>query len=292
MRKLKQNKTFYLLFLILGVYIWCLDCSWGVQEVSNGAYNEQLFSLIEDSFVLSKAYAQAPPVENAEGKGRTSKRRLPDPGKIRTAPSRLNLLAPPGQPASPPSMPAEIAPPAGGQPGPNVPGAFPSGPNGAPEKGIGSPVHVKVIDGMVQVLAENTSFGDVMNAMAKEMGFRLKIPSDLSGKKVSISLYDVPVDRALIRLFSLVQEKNYKVKYSPDGNVTHVEVIEVKSSAEGPATVPEAGGESRRGPVAARQPQRRYQPYRPPAIRPRSMPSLPPSRNIIPPGSGNIRPPE
>jgi len=292
MRKLKQNRTFYLLFLILWGYIWCFDCSWGVHEVRNGVHYERLYSLVEDSFVLSRAYAQAPPVENAKGKGRTSKRRLPDSGKIRTTPSRLNLLAPPGQPAPMPLMPQEIAPPTGGHPGPNVPGAFPSGPDRAPEKGTGGPVHVKVIDGMVQVLAENTSFGDVMNAMAKEMGFRLKIPADLSGQKVSISLYDVPVDRALIRLFSLVQEKNYKVKYSPDGNVTHVEVIEVKSSAEGPSAIPEASGQSRRSPVAARQPQRRYQPYRPPAIRPRPVPSLPPSRNILPPGSDTMRPPE
>lgn len=288
MKKLKQSKVTHLFFLTLLLCMSIFDYGSAVAERDTAfSVKGSRFTSIANPVKIVESGASIVAAANIEGKSTPERRRPFDPAKIRTTPSRLPSLAPPGQPVPSHTVPKENALIPPGPPMPMSREGFPGSPEtgsemSSPMTVSGGPVHVKLGEGVVQVLAENSSFGEVMNAMAREMGFRLKIPSDLSGKRVSISLYDVPVDRAIIRLFSLVQEKNYKVKYSKGGQVTNVEVVEVKISAETPSAMP--GGNQKISPSVRRQPERRYQPYRPPAVRPspRSLPSRPPANTGSP----------
>lgn len=91
------------------------------------------------------------------------------------------------------------------------------------------PITVEFSDGNINLLAEDRSFGEVLDAMAKTVSFTAKVPSELRSKKISIRMYNAALDRAVTRLFTLVQEKNYKVKFDSSGKITSLEVISGKS---------------------------------------------------------------
>jgi len=90
------------------------------------------------------------------------------------------------------------------------------------------PISVEIKDNRISLLAEQRAFREVFDALARKVHFDVKIPSELGAKRISIRFTDLDVDRAIVRLFSLVQEKNYKVKYDPSGKVVKVEVITAK----------------------------------------------------------------
>lgn len=179
-------------------------------------------------------------------------------------------VPPPAQPVTPaqgPSQGTTLQTPRGmEQSGPSVPAAPQQVPFDQTAPAPGEPLSVPQPKGVVQVefenervnvLAENNTFGEVMNAMAQKARFTIKLPHDLSSRRISISLYDVPLERAIIRLFSLVQEKNYQVKYGLKGEVERIEVVTSKKAKQpgerGQPSIPGSG----RG---FETPQRRYSP--------------------------------
>ncbi len=91
------------------------------------------------------------------------------------------------------------------------------------------PINVELSDGNINLIAEDRSFGEVLDAMAKTVSFTVKVPPELRSRKISIRMYNTDLDRAVTRLFSLVQEKNYKVKFDSSGKITNLEVISGKS---------------------------------------------------------------
>jgi hypothetical protein len=91
------------------------------------------------------------------------------------------------------------------------------------------PITVEFKDGNINLLAEDRSFGEVLDAMARTVSFTAKVPPELRSKKISIRMYNAALDRAVTRLFTLVQEKNYKVKFDASGKITNLEVISGKS---------------------------------------------------------------
>lgn len=184
------------------------------------------------------------------------------PTPQRQVPSRRPAF----KPAHPQGAPVLTAPsPVPGAPGPEAPGR--------------GTMQVEFENEKLNVLAENSTFGEVMNAVAQKARFTLKIPPDLSARKISISIYDATLERAIVRLFSLVQEKNYDVKYGSKGEIERIEVITAKK--------PKQPGDQRgQQPFPGRG--RRYAPGQQPAMpqnipqpqqpqQPRYIPPQPPS---------------
>lgn len=163
------------------------------------------------------------------------------------------------------------------------------------------PVQFDLENGLVNLLAEDVTFGEVLNTMALKKDFTMKIPPDVGAKRISIRLYNVDLDRAVTRLFFLVQERNYSVKYHPNGEISHIDVIKGKNAAPRSVQTGRRGRSRseppRRPPVPrARRPQRyrpseprdQYEPqYIPPQTPERGMPPMPfeegPEYNYMPP---------
>jgi type II secretory pathway component GspD/PulD (secretin) len=146
------------------------------------------------------------------------------------------------------------------------------------------PIKVEFEDGNINLLAEDRSFGEVLDAMAKTVSFTVKVPPELRSKKISIRMYNTELDRAVTRLFSLVQEKNYKVKFDSSGKITNLEVISGKSLRR----LPKAGkaeNEIVKKREARRSKSRRFSPRRRPSRRykPREVPPPEPVVNQPPP---------
>ncbi|UCG78353.1 MAG: hypothetical protein JSV21_00510 [Nitrospirota bacterium] len=145
------------------------------------------------------------------------------------------------------------------------------------------PIDVKYTEGRISVIAEDRTFGEVLDAMSREAKFSHKLPPELSSTRISIRMFDSEMDRAVTRLFSLVQEKNYKVKYGPGGEVSVIEVIKAGTkSRTAPGTEVSRG--SRNDPERSieqdRTTSRRFNPrrrvtrrYNPRRVRPSGQPA-------------------
>ena len=146
------------------------------------------------------------------------------------------------------------------------------------------PIKVELVDGNINLLAEDRTFGEVLDAMAKTVSFTAKVPQELRSRKISIRMYNTNLDRAVTRLFSLVQEKNYKVRFVSSGKITNLEVITGKSLRR----LPKAGKAENqivKKREARRSKSRRFSPRRRPSRRykPREVPPPEPVVEQSPP---------
>lgn len=164
--------------------------------------------------------APAPP-----GGGTPMRQENPPVGFSRTEPPGGGVSPAPvsNGPEDPSSgTPAEVSP---------LPGASTSPASSSGEGGpVGGPIHVQFENEEVSLLAENRSFSDVLSAVAEKAQFSVKIPPDLGARRISVALQAVPLERAIVRLFTLVQEKNYTVRYGQGGRIARIEVVHEKRS--------------------------------------------------------------
>ncbi len=98
----------------------------------------------------------------------------------------------------------------------------------APNSSAEGPFSVSYENDKLSVAAEDRTFGEILNAIAHTVHFSVRIPPELSAKRISIRMKDTDLDRSIARLFSLVQEKNFSVKYTPVGTIEHIQVIRLK----------------------------------------------------------------
>lgn len=90
------------------------------------------------------------------------------------------------------------------------------------------PISVEITGDKVNLLTENRTFGEVFDMLSRKAQFGVTLPSELRSKRISIISNGLDVDRTIVRLFTLVQEKNYKIKYDSSGKVLRVEIIDEK----------------------------------------------------------------
>ncbi len=150
------------------------------------------------------------------------------------------------------------------QPAPQMPpdkGAAETEPNPEPPKKV---LDVIIKDNLLTVDLENADFGEVLNAIAKDSGFKVEISGDVSGKKLTTKFIDMDIERGIERLLSLIREKNYFFHYDTKGMLTKVEVY------GGASLAPVASG-----PKTTAKPQVQ----RPPVPRP-SPPAVPPGSRM------------
>jgi hypothetical protein len=91
---------------------------------------------------------------------------------------------------------------------------------------------VEVKNGSLSVELVDAGFGEVMNAIAEKSGIKVEIIGGVYAKTVTTSFAGLDLERGIVRLLSLVKEKNYMMRYDAKGMVSKVEVY---SSGEMPA---------------------------------------------------------
>jgi len=97
---------------------------------------------------------------------------------------------------------------------------------------------VEVRDNLLSVELADAEFGGVMNAIAEKAGIKVEITGDVYSKKLTTRFTDVGLERGILRLISLMKEKNYLVQYDAKGGVSKVEIY---SAASKPVTPARAG---------------------------------------------------
>ncbi len=75
--------------------------------------------------------------------------------------------------------------------------------------------------------ARDEKVEDLFRALSKEFSFNVNIPSTLASKTVTTTIRHMPLDRAIIRIFSLLNEPNYKIEYSKTGEISAVKVFTI-----------------------------------------------------------------
>jgi hypothetical protein len=75
--------------------------------------------------------------------------------------------------------------------------------------------------------ARDEKVEDLFNALSKEFSFSVNIPATLASKTITTTVRNMPLDRAIIRVFSLLNEPNYKIEYSKTGEISAVKVFTI-----------------------------------------------------------------
>ena len=133
----------------------------------------------------------------------------------------------------------------------------------------------------------DAEFGAVLQSIAQKSGFRVVIGGNAFNKKVSTKFDDMELERGLMRLFNLIREKNYAIKYDSKGKLDLIEVFAGTASSSAPAGMqPQIGPQMQRpvfippapqavsppAPSTAPDVRNRPVPLRPPFIRSRPVP--------------------
>jgi hypothetical protein len=126
-------------------------------------------------------------------------------------------------------------------------------------------MNINVKGNLLSVKLLNAEFGAVLNDIAQKAGFQVDIGSDAYSKRLSTDFEDVEIERGILRLLTLIREKNYSIHYDSKGFLSKLEVF---------------GGAIIEKPQAGRQPIRPAVTQRPIPVRPPA-PTLP--RPLQPP---------
>ena len=135
-------------------------------------------------------------------------------------------------------------------------------------------VVINVKDGLLSVDVADAEFGSVMKEIAARAGIRVDMSGDILSRKITTRFSRLDLEDGISRLMTLLQEKNYTIRYDSKGNVNSVDI------AGGVAAAPSSSKTSSR-PAAPAVP-------RTPAAFPASPVSgvqknPPPQRRLIPP---------
>lgn len=84
--------------------------------------------------------------------------------------------------------------------------------------------YVDVKDSLLSVELYEAEFGGVMKEIAKKAGFEVSINSSVYGKKLSTSFKDLMMEKGILRLLTLIREKNYSIFYHPTGLIREVRI--------------------------------------------------------------------
>lgn len=83
---------------------------------------------------------------------------------------------------------------------------------------------VELQGNLLSVDLVNAEFGEVMQKIAEKAGLNIEIGGDVPHRRLSTKFRDVELERGIVRLLSLVKEKNYSLKYDLAGALNRVEI--------------------------------------------------------------------
>lgn len=149
-------------------------------------------------------------------------------------------------------------------------------------------MHVSIQNNNLSVELVDAEFGTVLQSIAQKSGFRVVIGGDVFNKKLNTKFEDMELERGVMRLFNLIREKNYAMKYDAKGKLDVIEIFESTASASAPAMMqPQVRPQVQRPAFIPPMPQsdsaaslpvpapgRRPVPIRPPSIRSRALPQV------------------
>jgi hypothetical protein len=86
-------------------------------------------------------------------------------------------------------------------------------------------LHVTLEDGLLSVNAKDQTFGAVIAAIANAAGFDVALSNDVFEAKLSTRFTNTDLERGILRLLSLIDQRNYSIDYGPEGEIKTLEVF-------------------------------------------------------------------
>jgi|GEM_PF-2562737 len=83
---------------------------------------------------------------------------------------------------------------------------------------------VKVGGGLLSVNAKDQQFGLIIGAIANAAGFEVDLSNDVYAMTLSTRFENSNIKRGILRLLSLIGQRNYTMDYAPDGSIKKLEV--------------------------------------------------------------------
>jgi hypothetical protein len=123
----------------------------------------------------------------------------------------------------------------------------------ADQAGVAKPLcRIEIKEGLLSVKLVDAGFGEVMNEIAEKSGIKVEITGGAYSRTVTTSFNGLDLERGISRLLSLLQEKNYMIRYDSKGRVSKVEVYSSGATpARQPAVLRPQAAPSAIAPVAA-----------------------------------------
>ncbi len=72
--------------------------------------------------------------------------------------------------------------------------------------------------------ARDEKLGELLKILSESFSFKYSIPPALAEKTVTTNINNKPVDKALSRILSLVNETNYTIVFTGDGKITKLKI--------------------------------------------------------------------
>lgn len=103
---------------------------------------------------------------------------------------------------------------------------------------------IEVKEDLLTVDLLNADFGKVLKEIGSKKGFKVEINREVSQKKITTKFRDIDLERGILRLLTLMKEKNYTIHYDSAGAVSFVDVFGASAPAapaktQTPATRPQ-----------------------------------------------------
>lgn len=97
-------------------------------------------------------------------------------------------------------------------------------------------VSIALKDDRLSVDLINANLGEIIQSIAQKAAFSIEGHSSVFSKTITTKFNDFEIDRGIIRLFSLVKEKNYLINYDAKGTIIKLEIYGGEASGSIPKT--------------------------------------------------------
>ena len=101
----------------------------------------------------------------------------------------------------------------------------PAGDDEAREAAVPAPVmKIEIRDGLLSVDLAGAAFGDIIKAVAARSGVQAQVTGDVANRPVTTKFRGMELEDGIMRLLSLVQERNFFFSYDEKGGLKRIEI--------------------------------------------------------------------
>jgi len=97
-----------------------------------------------------------------------------------------------------------------------------------------SRINVDLKDDLLSVDLYEADFRSVLQALSVKGGIKVDMAGDIGKRKLTTKFSGIDLERGILRLMTLMKEKNYTLKYDNKGRVNLIEIYASSPAATGP----------------------------------------------------------
>lgn len=102
----------------------------------------------------------------------------------------------------------------------------------------GKPPYVSIKDNLLSVALLNAEFGVVIEEIAEKVGFKTDINRAVYVMRLSTTFNDLDLQKGILRLLTLIGQKNYSIYYDDQDRISKLEVRADGETSKQKPTVP------------------------------------------------------